>query len=121
MDEPKDTIFANKLDQNFLLFSCEYIVAFNIKTQFFYKLKGFRTNDIKDFADDLIRYNRDISYLFFAKKSGKDAQLYIDHKLCQVPGLDLYCLRNAYLNLNKNNLKEFPCLVSCAKRDAFKE
>ena len=94
-------------------FSCNYIVAYNKKQNKIYHLKGFRTNDFKEFYT----YEIDNSYkrkgVSFSKLD--DYQVFISD--FKVSGLDLGCLYESAILKHKSN--KGGCLVSCFRRDEY--
>jgi hypothetical protein len=91
-------ILNNKIDVSFTSNSCdEYILAFNLRNETSYRLKGFNGND-------LLFLLRDINYIYNPKKKYKNLLSSLNNLKI---GLDFKAIFNDLLNLDfeSENLK----------------
>ena len=97
-----------ELKQNLVYWNCDYILAYNCRTNLYYKLKGFRNNDFKSFINDMIRTDNIIDL------SIEDKEIFTS--LYFIEDIDLSCLWEYYFGkINKN--KNYNCVKSCRYRD----
>jgi len=93
------------------LFSCNYIIAYNKIQNRIYHLKGFKTNDFKEF------YIYEVANSL--KKKGSGIAKLDDYKAFlsefKVPGLNLGCLYESVILKGKGG--KSGCLISCFQRD----
>ncbi len=82
--------------ENRKLFCCAYIVAYNIRTEKYYRLNGFMENDANHFFADI------------------KVDLHKPTQLLVIENLDIKCL---YVNRKKKRLVNSNCMMPCEIRD----
>jgi hypothetical protein len=113
----KDKLSLNAIDKldtlikdNSKPFCCYYILAYNYNQNKIYHLKGFKTNDFKDF------YCYEIPN-YLKRKNNAYNRLISEETLNTdyfIEDIDINCLYSTIILKKSNNSK---CLISCEERD----